>query len=39
MDETEVYRYKKTPSPKKRGKEQQSVSAEALKTGEGETRG
>ena len=32
MDETEVYRYKKT-SPKKRGKEQQSVSAEALKMG------
>ena len=30
---------KRTPSPKKRGKEQQSVSAEALKPGRGKTLG
>ena len=30
---------KRTPSPKKRGKEQQSVSAEALNPGRGKTRG
>ena len=30
---------KRTPSPKKRGKEQQSVSAEALKTGRGSAKG